>query len=867
MRSRLQGRVTAGLGAGSRRLAALVGASLLACLATQATGQPRPRIAGPTAPPPDDGLGPRDLYLQADTLIDDREHHTVTAVGHVEARMHGRTLRADRLIYDTVTGASHAIGHAVVVNADGTSEYGQDVLLDDQFRAAVAYGFAARLQDNSTIVAGEALRRNETVDQLNSAVYTPCDICAQDGSPKSPTWSIQATRITQDRQHHVIYYRNALVRIHGVPIFYAPVFWHPDPTSPRRAGLLTPLLDFSRRRGFSYEQPYLFTLGPSTDLIVSPQFNSRINPLLDLEYTERFYSGLIDVRAGYTYSEEFDNHTFFNKDTSRSYILGRGLFDIDPHWNWGFGVERVTDPTFFARYGVHDVYTDRGPFPTDTDRLVSQVFTQRQDQDTFVSIAAISYESLRAYGRQPVTDVGHANEVIGETNQAFPTVGPLIEARYDPTEPLFGGQLHIKANFVDLSRNHAIINVDDPTSLTVAGPQQFPPQFQTAAGYLAALAAQPNAQLKNPAPNQALTALTYTDARRASAEVDWNSSFTLDNGIRIEPFLIGRGDLFSVSDSTLYRFGAGLPGAGGSAATAGLTNVASQPGESTITRGLPTVGATVSWPFIRPVGAASLVLEPIAQLVVAPSLSRNANIPDEDSVAFEYDDTNLFSVNRFAGYDLLESGQRLNVGGRATIDWGAGRSASAVLGRTFRAEPDYNFNATSGLQGTASDYVAAVTFVPSATVSFFTRARLDANTLSVRQNETGLNLGTQRISGGIRYDYNENGFQPVTDVNGVLSNATLVQHSRTASVTGQAFITQHWGATANVTRDYADKTHYPIEQVGVFYLDQCIRLDILYTHDETYNGVIGTSDSINFRLTLATLGNSGSIGQPRAGGR
>ena len=140
-----------------------------------------------------------------------------------------------------------------------------------------------------------------------------------------------------------------MIRVLGIPIFYAPVFWHPDPTAPRRSGLLAPKIEYSRRRGFSYEQPYLFAINPSTDLVVSPQINTSVNPLINARLTERFYSGMIDLRGGYTYSENFNNQQKFGDDTSRSYILGRGLFDVTPdkNWVWGFGVERTTDPIFF----------------------------------------------------------------------------------------------------------------------------------------------------------------------------------------------------------------------------------------------------------------------------------------------------------------------------------------------------------------------------------------------------------------------------------------------------------------------------------------------------------------------------------------
>ena len=157
------------------------------------------RLHASSAPIPDDGLGQRDMLLQADTLIENKAANTVTAIGHVEARYQGRTLRTDRLDYNSQTGATHAVGHAVIVNADGTTQYGDDVVLDDQFRAAVAIGFAAREQDNVTLAAGAAIRRNEVVNQLNNAVYTTCNICAENGAPKTPSWQIQATRITEDR--------------------------------------------------------------------------------------------------------------------------------------------------------------------------------------------------------------------------------------------------------------------------------------------------------------------------------------------------------------------------------------------------------------------------------------------------------------------------------------------------------------------------------------------------------------------------------------------------------------------------------------------------------------------------------------------
>jgi LPS-assembly protein len=791
--------------------------------ATPALAQTSNRLKTSTAPLPDDGLGPKDLLLQADTLSYDKLNNTVTATGHVQARYQGKTLRADRLEYNTVNGAAHATGHAVIINPDGTSNYGDDVILDDQFRAALAIGFAAREEDNVTLAAGAAIRRTETINELKNAIYTVCNICAENGAPKHPSWTIQATRITEDREHQVIYYRNALVRVLGIPVFYSPIFWHPDPSSPRRSGLLAPMFEDSSRRGFSYEQPYLFTLGPSADLIVSPQLNTRVNPELNVRLTERFYSGMIDLRAGYTDSKLFDNHSFFDNDTSRSYILGRGLFNIDKNWVWGFGAERVTDPTFFQRYHITDVYTDRGPFPTDTDRLISQLYTVRSDAQTYVSVSAMDFQSLRVLGSDTQNPHG-----IFESSATFPAVAPLVEVRYDPTEDVFGGDLMVRATAVALSRNKEVLDIYDPSGAIPQGP--VVPNSN-------------NLSMLTTASNKnQLSALQYLDSRRASAEVDWRTSFTLDSGIRIEPFLYGRGDAYSITNAQVWN----------------ASTQTWQQGKDNVERIYGTAGTTVSWPFIKPMGNASVILEPMAQVAVSPVEKVNPNIPNEDSPSFEYDETNLFDINRFQGFDMLEGGERLNVGGRATVDWGVNHNATFIVGRTFRAQDDPQFTTLSGLAGTASDWIVSATASPITGLTMFTRSRLDADDFSVHREEAGISFGGPLLNLAVRYDLNESGLFQTFTTSSAPIGTTTVGRTEDISVGGQAFFTRHWGVSANVTRDMQQDI-FPLAQVGLIYRDECIRVDILYTHDETAGEVLGTSNSVTFRITLATLGDNGPL--------
>jgi LPS-assembly protein len=244
-------------------------------------------------------------------------------------------------------------------------------------------------------------------------------------------------------------------------------------------------------------------------------------------------------------------------------------------------------------------------------------------------------------------------------------------------------------------------------------------------------------------------------------------------------------------------------------------------------------------PFIRQFGGTSIILEPLAQLALSPRDRLNNEVPNEDSLAFDFDNTNLFSLNRFPGYDRFEGGARANLGGRISATWGNGGEASFLVGRVYRTKPDSAFSSQSGLSGTTSDWVTAATLSPIRGVSFFSRSRLDSDSLALRRQETGLNLAFKRVSGYLRYFYNDR------DVNGVRTES--LQYGATG------FITDHWGLGVNQSRDLQAKLT-PVTQYTLIYQDNCIRIDFVYSRDQTVNRTIAPSNSFTIRLNLATLG-------------
>lgn len=739
---------------------------VLACLLAGALlAAPAPALAAPPPAPAADGLTPDQLYLEADSVTRDGETGRTVAKGSVEARFQGRTLTADEVVFEPATRLIRARGSVRILNPDRTAQFADELVLDQSLKVGAASGFAVRSEGEIKMAAANAVRRSETVNELNQAIYTPCEICAKDGSARSPTWSIQADQIVQDRDRQVVAYRNAVIRVRGFPVFYAPVFWHPDPQAERRSGFLTPALQTSGRRGLSYEQPYVFVFNPSSDLTLSPQINSKVSPFLNGHYRQRFRTGAIDVRAGFTYDRDFDGRgNAFGDPTLRSYILASGAFALTPEWKWGFSAERTSDDLLFEKYDIGEVYVARGPFVPDDRRLISQVYATRQTARSWFSAGAFSIQGLR-----PEDD-----------DRTFPQVGPFVEGRFEPVGDLVGGRLRVRTSGVVLTRDAA-----------------------------------PGAPGGTPG----------LDSRRATFEGDWRRTDTSLGGLRTAVFGNLRMDGYSLGD---------IGGVAGRSATQG--------------RALVSAGAEVSLPLYKRLSSALVILEPAAQVSASGGAARIRAGQDasgapvylnEDSATVVFDDTNLFRLNRFPGYDLTQDGLRLSLAGRASVLWDDGRRANFVLGRSFRSKESEVFSTTSGLSRKASDWIVAAEAEPMAGVSLFARTRLDGESFSVRRAEAGANVQLQRGSGYFRYLKEE--------------TTPGVKRRENVDIGGEVFLNSNWGVTVYGNRDIAASA-WVIRDIGVVYKDGCTRLDVIYRQEDLQVGRLGSSTSVNIRLTLATLG-------------
>ena len=69
----------------------------------------------------------------------------------------------------------------------------------------------------------------------------------------------------------------------------------------------------------------------------------------------------------------------------------------------------------------------------------------------------------------------------------------------------------------------------------------------------------------------------------------------------------------------------------------------------------------VKWPFVGTFLGGTQRFTPRAQVVASPKIA-NLTIPNEDARAVELEDSNLFALNRFPGYDRFEDTARFTYG-------------------------------------------------------------------------------------------------------------------------------------------------------------------------------------------------------------
>jgi LPS-assembly protein len=756
----------------------------------------------PPRPKPPRAANDGQMLVQAVEVDYDYNNSRVSAVGNVQMFYNGTSVEADKVIYDQKTKRLHAEGNIRMTDADGKITYANIMDLSDDYRDGFVDSLRVDTADQTRMAATRADRSSGNYTVFENGVYTACAPC-KDDPKKPPLWQVKGARIIHDQTEKMLYFENAQLEFFGVPMAYLPYFSTPDPTVKRKTGFLMPAPSEASGYGYGLEIPFYWAIAPDYDATFNPRITSKQGVLAQAEFRERLINGSYQIRA---YGiDQLDPSAFAGQPgdrTLRGGVESKGEFALNDKWVWGWEGVAVTDYTIFQDYRLGQYSDPLQSFLTLPTEAVSQLYLTGVGNRSYFDARAIYYLSLS----------GNQSQV--------PVIAPVIDYSNVLNHSVLGGEFSYKMNFTNLTRETAVF---DPINSNALATGLCTPTSADAAARL------PTNCLLRGMPG------TYT---RFTAEADWRRSFTDSAGEIWTPFASIRADAINADISNQPGVSNFLP-----------------VGDTQALRVMPTVGLEYRYPFINVQPWGTTTIEPIAQVIIRPNEPYAGKLPNEDAQSLVFDTSNLFSVDKFSGYDRVEGGGRANAGVQATTQFDRGGTVTAMFGQSYQlfglnsfAVADMtNTGLDSGLETPKSDYVASIAYSPNRTYTFSTRARFDQATGSVQRFEAEGRANFDRWSVSMLYgDY---AAQPeigyLTRRQGVLGSASLKVAANWV-VTGSA----RWDLVANQINQYV---------VGAGYVDDCFVMALNYVTSYSYATVTAPpvlSHAYMLQIGLRTLANT-----------
>jgi LPS-assembly protein len=353
----------------------------------------------------------------------------------------------------------------------------------------------------------------------------------------------------------------------------------------------------------------------------------------------------------------------------------------------------------------------------------------------------------------------------------------------------------------------------------------------------------------------ALSNADGTDSNRLIVEANWRRQLIDPIGEVFTPFAQLRGDLYDVN-----------------AFVASETNLESG---GPILRGNAVAGAEYRYPFIATTGSVTHLFEPIAQIIVRPdSVGDQSQIPNEDAQSLVFDDTILFDIDKFSGYDRMETGTRANVGFRYTAQLPNGAYARAVFGESYQLAGQNSFDLpafqNSGLATTASDYVSGLYLQAASYLSFSAQARFDQQTLDLERTDLGSNVHAGPLNFSVNYAQvapqvlsaaTIASLAPVTTVTTTTTGTTTTTAPLATNQPAQQEIQGRGALSLTDTWALLFSARYDLQNaqmigdgVGLRYQNDCLTIAVTYEESHIEDRDILPGQTITVNIALKYLG-------------
>lgn len=333
----------------------------------------------------------------------------------------------------------------------------------------------------------------------------------------------------------------------------------------------------------------------------------------------------------------------------------------------------------------------------------------------------------------------------------------------------------------------------------------------------------------------AITRIEGQDTQRAFASARWDLRRLTPWGQELTLTGYGRGDVYHTEDS------------------ASTTVPVYRGTDGWHSRLIGALAADVKWPLVGSVFGGFQRLVPRVQLVLTPA-TPNFDIPNEDARAIDLEDSNLFALNRFPGYDRWEDASRVTYG----FDWSFERpklSINTTIGQSYRIARRTIFPEGTGLTDRWSDFVGRTRIRYGRFIDLTHRFRVDKDNFAVRRNELDLTVGSEQTYVQVGYLRLDRNIDPTIED---------LRDKEELRLAGRILFARYWSIFGATVLDLTDAAEDPLtdadgftpvrHRLGIAYEDECLELGLTWRRDYERIGTFRKGSTFALRLSLKGLG-------------
>ena len=274
-----------------------------------------------------------------------------------------------------------------------------------------------------------------------------------------------------------------------------------------------------------------------------------------------------------------------------------------------------------------------------------------------------------------------------------------------------------------------------------------------------------------------------------------------------------------------------------------LDGAADPTGSQFASRLFPMAALDWRYPWARLGETATQVIEPRIQLVAAPNGGNPTDIPNEDSLDFDLNDTNLFRLNRFTGLDRVSSGSRIDYGISYSLYDTRGNSGTAFLGQSYLFEDKSPYKPGTGHEEQLSDIVGRLSFESEYDVDLYYRFRLDKDNGRFRRNEIALSAGPAALNLQLTY----------AKVRGVETEDEILEDREELNWRLASKLTENWRIFGGTRQDLISNDTLE-GHLGIGYEDECFQIQLTGRRSFFTDREIKAEDSIFLKVVFKHLG-------------